>query len=301
MQQLGQFLKLYKELKNEGVTPVVLKGPMLSQRLYGDPFYRTSNDFDLLFRETELNDAISFFEKRGFYGSKFKWPNTVKRQNLAREMTNQYVMYHPEFNVLIELHWKLFDRRFANPETVWKIVEHNKTVSELNGQLYVHLDGEFELLYLVIHGSMHAWFRLKWLVDIQQILNQQEVDKKVFIELVKKLGAERFVSVCNKVLQKFYPDGERLPGNWKPEKRQSRIALAQIQRPDNDPFNTFKNTMELEYYQISLSPRWRYKADIFRLMLFNKKDLEITWIPSYSYMLYLFRPLSYALRKAGFL
>jgi len=32
------------------------------------------------------------------------------------------------------------------------------------------------LLFLIFHGSKHAWKRLKWLTDIHEILGRQEVD-----------------------------------------------------------------------------------------------------------------------------
>lgn len=301
MQQLGHFLKLYKELENDGVSPVVLKGPMLSDRLYGDPFYRTSNDFDLLIDEKDLPATLKFFRGKGFNDVKFKWPEATKKQKLAIELTNQFVVHHPTQDLLIEIHWKLFEKRFAEPDRIQQLVEKYSSESQLNGQVYKHLAREFELLYLIIHGSMHAWFRLKWLVDIQKALEQNTYDHARFISLVKQTGCGRFVSVCNDVLKELYPDSRLVPGDWLSTKHLSKVAVSQMKRPNNNPFDSIMNTIKLVWYQVNLSPKWRYKKDILRVMFFNKKDLEIRWLPPRLIILYLFRPISFTLRKLGFL
>lgn len=297
--ELGYFLKLLDEMKTEGIEAAVLKGPALSQKLYGDSFYRTSNDFDLLLRPEDVSRAIQFFRERGFQGTKFIWPDSQKKQKAVAELINQYFIYHPEQGVSIEIHWKLFDRRFAHPKVVEELVRNNTTEVEINGQSVKTLDGEFELLYLVIHGSLHAWFRLKWLVDVHRIVNQFSIDEKRFKTLTRRLRAERFVSVCNSLLSHVFSGSELLPCAEPKHPKLYREALYQLQRPGNDPFNTFENTVRQVRYQLALSGRWQYKTDVVRVLMFNKGDLDISWLPAGKYSLFLFRPLTFMLRKFG--
>jgi hypothetical protein len=301
LQQLGDFLKLMEEMRNEGLNGLLIKGPALSQKIYGDPFYRTSHDFDLLFDPGELSRAIHFFECRGFRGVKFSWPESDKNQERAKSLMNQYFIFHQKKNLSIELHWKLFDRRFTDPSIAEKMVWENTATVEINGHSLQSLDGDFELLYLVIHGSLHAWFRLKWLVDVHEILKRRAIDEERFKALTDQLGAGRFVSVCNGVLRNVYPEEALLPCNITPKPRIVNEAIYQLNRPGNDPFDTLKNTVRQVRYQLALSPKWQYKWVIFRTLLFNKSDLEIAWLPAGRLSLFFFRPVTFVMRKVGWI
>lgn len=301
LRELGYFLKLMEEMKSEQLDPIVLKGPVLSEKIYGDPFYRTSNDFDLLFHPNDLSKAVQFFNDRGFKGTKFNWPSCSKKQKVVRELINQYFIFHPEHQVSIEIHWKIFDRRFADPFVAEKLVWENTTSVEINGHTIKTLEGEFELLYLAIHGSLHAWFRLKWLVDVYRILNQNLIDEERFKTLTEMLGAHRFVSICNGVLNHIYKESKLVPCKEAPNKHLTEEALYQLKRPGNDPFNTLENTLRQVRYQLALSGKWQYKSDIIRTLLFNKRDLNISWLPAGKFSLFIFRPVTFVMRKFGWL
>lgn len=301
MKELGYFLKLMDEMKAEGLNGILLKGPALSQKIYGDPFYRTSHDFDLLFDPKDLSRAIQFFERQGFEGVKFNWPASKKSRKRVKDLINQYFIFHPKQRISIEIHWKLFDRRFIDPAVAEKLVWKNNANVDINGHTLEILDGEFELLYLAIHGSLHAWFRLKWLVDIHEILNHKPVDEHRFKSLTEQLGAGRFVSVCNGVLRHVYPGGKLLPCDAAPLPGLVDEAIYQLNRDENDPFDTVKNTVRQVRYQLALSGKWQYKADILRTLMFNKSDLEISWLPPGRWSLILFRPFTFVMRKIGWI
>jgi len=301
LRELGYFLKLMEEMKSEGLDPIVLKGPALSEKIYGDPFYRSSNDFDLLFAQTEISQAIEFFECRGFTGKIFNWPVSEKKQKITKELEKQYCIYNSKQQIIIEIHWKLFDRRLVDPSVVEDLVRKNTGTVEINGHTIIALDSEFQLLYLTIHGSLHAWFRLKWLVDIHKIINQDTIDGERFKRLTQKLDADRFVSVCNGVLGHIYKDTKLLPCDELSSSRLIEEAVYQIKRPENDPFDAFDNTVRQVRYQLALSEKWQYKRDIFRTLLFNKRDLNISWLPAGKWILFFFRPLTFMMRKFGWI
>jgi hypothetical protein len=301
LRQLGYLLQLMEEMKSRKLETMVLKGPVLSQKIYGDPFYRTSHDFDLLFHPEDLSSAVQFFKNKGFKGVKFQWPSSSKKQKAVMELMNQYFIYNPENQISIELHWKIFDRRFTDLATAEHLAWENSTAVDINGKKIKTLDGEFELLYLVIHGSLHAWFRLKWLVDVHQILSQNSIDADRFKRLTHRLGAENFVAVCNGVLSHVYPKTKLLPCDKKPSQRLIEEAVYQLERRDNDPFNSFYNTFRQVRYQLALSGSWQYKIDIFRTLLFNKRDLDISWLPSGKVTLFIFRPITFLMRKFGWI
>jgi hypothetical protein len=47
------------------------------------------------------------------------------------------------------------------------------------GRTFTVLNPELDLLYLVIHGGLHGFFRLKWLVDIKIFWRKLLLTKKI--------------------------------------------------------------------------------------------------------------------------
>jgi hypothetical protein len=73
-----------------------------------------------------------------------------------------------------ELHWRLTSnsRLFPLPdEALWA----RSNLVRLGGTAFHTLPDEEMFLYLCVHGSMHVWFRLKWLADIAAILRRVPV------------------------------------------------------------------------------------------------------------------------------
>ncbi len=296
MQRIGSFLEVAKILDEENIWFVNLKGPLLSERIYGDPTYRSFRDFDILVKPKDLNRVLYLLGEHGYAFRKFKWPQSSKRQRIARYFLNQIEMFNSETGITLEIHWKLFSARITEEKTMRRLIRDNVEQVDFGGHELNVFSAEFELFYLVVHGSIHAWFRLKWLVDIHEYLHRITVDWETFNRMVSNTKAQKPVDICNIMLGKYFPDEKRLPMAGTNAGELASIALEQSRQPEGDPHKTRQNTLKLLRYRMKLFPSRRYKMDVMHVITFNKMDLKYKWLPPYKYAYYLFRPFGWLLR-----
>lgn len=299
MRRIASFLKTTKILNKENIWFLNLKGPLLSQRIYGDPTYRAFRDFDILVRTEDVNRTIQLLKSHGYQSPGFEWPNTKKKQEITLHFINQLEMIHPETGVMFEVHWKLFSTRIAKPDTVERLFRENIESVEFGGETLNQLSPEFELFYLIVHGGNHAWFRLKWLMDIHEILGRKEINWKKFNQIISACNAHRLTDICNTMLEQYFPDGKRLPQTKNNSHNLGSFAVEQCKQPEGDPHISRMNTARLTLYRWKLFPHWQHKLDVTKVITFCKTDLKYGWLPPYRFVFYLFRPVGYMLRSVG--
>lgn len=297
LQKLSSFLELTTKFDEQNLWYVVLKGPLLSHRIYGDPVVRIWRDFDFLTKPELVEKFIEILTFQGFEFVTSDWPAKKKRQRMYLQYGKHIDMRHPKTGITVEIHWKLFSDRLISPDMEWGLILDHIEQRELTGKSYNCFTNEFELLYLVIHGSMHAWFRLKWLTDIREMLVRLHIDREVFLKLSKEMNAGRFVCVCNRAIESYFPQCELLPCEISGCGKTGNYMLNQIKSASDQMNLTFFETVKAIQYKMSLSPKLRYKMDVFRLVTFNRQDLKYNFIPPFPVFFYLFRPFGIFLRK----
>jgi len=296
MQGLRFFFEFTSDLRSLGIWFMVLKGPILSGRIYGDPTYRLMNDFDILVEPKSVDLLNEMLVQMGFESRYFEWPDSPKRKRVAMHITNQLGFFNPETGILIEVHWRLFSNRVANHTKTWEIIKKNTESAEFAGKPFIRFNMEFELLYLAIHGSIHAWFRLKWLVDVHELLKRCPFDEEHFKTLVQEFKAERFVDVCNVMLKEYFPDGKMLPDQKSDVKKLADFSKQQITRESDYVGDTIRHTIASIRYRMALTNYIPYKLDLLKLFAICQTDLNYKWIPPYKTAFYLFRPFGYLYR-----
>ncbi|MBD5781091.1 nucleotidyltransferase family protein [Pelagicoccus sp. NFK12] len=163
---LAEFLRISKALRQEEVDFIALKGPVLSQLLYGDPTQRHCNDLDMLVRSSDIPDAIRVLSSIGFKQQDLLG---IASQPLKDPIwTRLYHVHLTKDGMGVELHWRLsrndvlintpIEQLFASKQRVAVSGEEVSTLGE------GHLIG-----YLAMHGASHCWNRLKWLLDVKLI------------------------------------------------------------------------------------------------------------------------------------
>lgn len=159
----GAMVQTASELSRSGVSVLVLKGPVLAEYLYGDVALRTSKDLDLLVSPGQAEAAVRVLESLGYERD---GPADATLEQLKRR--DHHIAYtHTSTSVQIELHWRLnpdMQREPAFPE-LW-----SRRKTRLFSDSPVHCLGPEDLfVYLASHGVRHAWFRLRWLADIDRL------------------------------------------------------------------------------------------------------------------------------------
>lgn len=158
--EMEQLSKLFCENK---IRLLFLKGPAMAADIYGDISLRTSKDLDILISINDLTRAEEVlldlgYQKEGFPATFANW----------KWMFHHVSFYHPIKGIQIEIHWRLHSP--PNKEPTFNELWERKKISLLTTFPVYLLGKEDLLLYLIVHGSSHGWFRLRWLADIDHII-----------------------------------------------------------------------------------------------------------------------------------
>jgi hypothetical protein len=267
MARMAEFIAITDDFVAAGLDFVCFKGPLLSQRLYGDATYRRYRDFDFLFDIPTAEIAYKLLVKKGYIPDDYKIPDeegSHKKQFFKH--IRDISLYNSEKNICIEIHWKLFAGSFLPLEKLQRIISSNLSEISLAGRPFTVLNPELDLLYLVIHGGLHGFFRLKWLIDIKDFLEKVPVDLEKFQQLTNQLNASRMVALCNEVLIMYFPDSTVLPGKKSAHRNLLNYTIESIGGVNDELSLDF-----VKYYPFALAafPGWRYKINYIHNMLFR--------------------------------
>lgn len=267
LRQVALFLEITTALNNAEIWFVAYKGPLLSYRIYNDATCRRCKDFDFLVQPDEVSKTIDVLCKIGFVPRSFHWPVSKFKEKKLLFFINQYTLDHLSDDISIEIHWSLLKFPAIRQKKMSAIIHENIQQTVFEGQNFNQFTLEFELLHLVIHGGLHTWSRLKWLIDIHEIINRFPVDKKKFEILVKQFDAKRLVGLCNAMLSHYFPGTASLPIDSPAPKWFIKYSLHQIGRTTDTPVYLPKDSNTYRWFHILAFPRWRYRL-MKVLMLF---------------------------------
>ncbi len=168
---------LNQQLTEQQVRLLFLKGPFLGTELYGDLSLRTSGDLDVMISLHDLDKVDKFLVDQGY--EKDDYIQTVLSDWKWRH--HHFTYFHPKRNSKLEVHWRLNPGPGKEPsfDELW-----NRRKKGLLANCS-ELGNEDLFLFLVSHGARHGWSRLRWLVDIDQLL-QKELNWHFLNELLKK-------------------------------------------------------------------------------------------------------------------
>ncbi len=268
--QLSEFIRLTDEFREAAIAFTPLKGPILSHRLHGDASYRFSNDLDFLLPLNAVKKAILILEQNGYEPHYFPWPENLKKERRLTRLSNQILFVHPEKQINIEIHWKLFKSEITNSKVLSEVLKFNKYQITFNERNFQVFNNEFELLYLIIHGGLHAWFRLKWLVDVKDYIEKIPIDKNKFTQLVVQCNASRMVALCNATLSIYFPECPQLPCKPIP-KTEKRLDFTLTQIKDEEYYNkSLAERIKTYWFEFQCFPGFRFKLSILGVISYGK-------------------------------
>ncbi|WP_026694365.1 nucleotidyltransferase domain-containing protein [Peribacillus kribbensis] len=159
--------RINEVMSETGIPVLFLKGPVLGAELYGDISLRTSGDLDFLVPLHALDKVEALLANLGFI--KDDYIQTVLDDWKWRHHHITY--FHPERRIKLEIHWRLNPGPGKEPSfnELWS----RKRRSTVTGSSIYFLGREDLFLFLVSHGARHGWSRLRWLLDIHQMVNQE--------------------------------------------------------------------------------------------------------------------------------
>jgi hypothetical protein len=150
-----------------------------------------------------------------------------------------------------------------------------------------------ELLYLLIHGSLHTWRRLKWLVDVHEMAERQLYDEVKFTELVKLVNGERLVAVCNGLLKIIYPAKATLPEMGKVNNFMVQHALKRLKKDSEAEYDSLKESLSYVGFVMKAFPGIKFKIYTLKYLYNSTLDAGDKKRSAYSVFISLLNPFKF--------
>lgn len=227
----GELRHIAEHASHQGIRMIFLKGPMLTQELYGEYSLRTCGDLDLLVELSQLAQTEKLMYEFGYV--KDDYFSTVLNDWKWRHHHTSF--FHPDKKIKVEVHWRLNPGPSIEPtfEDMW-IKKRTGYIAE---QPVYLLGYEDLLLFLVMHGSRHGWSRLRWLQDIDRLLHTRMVDPQMFQKLLKKHRCTHLAGqslwLCEQLLHTEIPEPYRKLMRSGKSKRLAQQALFYVRKMIN--------------------------------------------------------------------
>jgi Uncharacterised nucleotidyltransferase len=185
--ELFRILELFRMSQIECI---VVKGPVLSLRAYGDAAARQYVDLDLLIRHSDIRRTAEILTGAGYES---RVPAAAIR---AGRIPGEYLFRRPDTKIVFELHTQYSFRYFPLPLPIETYFQH-RVFLPLDGQSVPALSSEHEFVLIAIHGAKHFWERLMWISDVAAMAhNRTELNWKSVRRSAADVGAERMVRVA---------------------------------------------------------------------------------------------------------
>src|SRR5713226_887343 len=200
----AELFRLMDRFTSEGISSLVVKGPVLAMQAYGDPAMRSYGDLDLLVRQRHIRRATELMSAAGYVAA-------VPLSAIdAGKIPGQYLFFKSDSKLIVELHTdrtlRYFPRRLPLEEFFARQIRVRLDAHEAPA-----LSVEDELVLICVHGAKHFWERLMWIADVAAVVSRQTgIDWQRVADLARAVGAERILHtglrLASDLLQARLPD-----------------------------------------------------------------------------------------------
>lgn len=202
MALLAELQRIKMRFDAAGITFLVIKGLVLSSQCHGRMGLRINHDIDLVVTPPQLMAAHDVLVSMGCRLVEPAGDPTPENLLEWAQRTKDFVYLAAVGNTIIELHHRLFDNKALCDPAVFA---RARTVTLFDQTEVLTLDEGDTIAYLALHGALHAWSRLKWLIDLALVCTC--LDPSVMAAIVRKTrgaATERALSQAMALLRKFY-------------------------------------------------------------------------------------------------
>jgi hypothetical protein len=159
------------------IPSLLFKGSSLAQALYPEASWRHAGDIDILVPPEALHAAKTILGDQGFESADtlFALPGPVRA--LALRSARDFLFVHRRNRQKLELHTRLIFSKRVSRES-----------GRLPGALEPRIPADGALPspevnaafahYLLLHGAVSGWARLKWLADMLPLLTRLDADQQ---------------------------------------------------------------------------------------------------------------------------
>ncbi len=283
-------IRLQRAFDAAQIPVMVLKGVTLAKLAYGSLQLKHARDIDLLVPADRAETAMHLLE-RNDYSLVLPAANLNEAQRRAAIRYGKDVeLVHRGNKSRVELQW----RTAVNPFLLKGIDANSPTQNvSLSDDVNIRTLSEHDLFaYLCVHGANHAWFRLKWLADVNALI-AQKADADI-VRLYRHaqakgagLCAGQALLLCHRLL------ALRLSAEFEDElqgsKRLQRLvaaALRAMSNPNENPDRGLAGVTRIVFSRFLLGHGWAYFAAECRIASVGIEDVIRIQLPASLHFLY---------------
>jgi hypothetical protein len=304
LMQIAEAARISRLLGDAGIRSMVIKGPTLSHLAFGDPALRESEDIDIVIDSARVREVDRMIVKAGY---RRIVPNTELTPRLYEAYLHrrcQFGYYLETSNISLELHWRLTSNSLLMPLDARTSWSRCKPV-RIAGASFATLPDEDLFLYLCVHGSVHMWFRLKWLADIAALLRR--LGPEVIERIAKRAGDlevdrsfYQAVILAHRLMAVPVPPEVLMNACGDVAARRLAIAACRALNwhgSPEEPIQTQWFSAWVNWHAFGLRPGLRFRWKELQNQMFSPEDWARVRLPERLSLLYLpLRPLSWGAR-----
>jgi hypothetical protein len=215
MNLTAEMFRLFDSFAAAGVEALVIKGPVLSARCYGDPGLRQYGDLDLIVRDADILRSTELMVDLGYE------PRVPLAAIHAKKIPGEYVFRQSSTKLLVEFHTELTFRYHPRPLPLESLFKRQVQV-DIDSHRVPALSREDELVLISIHGAKHFWEQLSYIADVAAFVSHQDLDWERVRSSAEEVGGERMLNVGLRLAAEVL--GAPLPENVAALVRSDRAA-----------------------------------------------------------------------------
>jgi len=284
--------KIIDYFNEENIQCVPLKGPAISEQLYGDISLRVFSDLDILVPEKKAFRAFNLLISKGFT-PELKLNETQFKAYMNSE--DHIILTIGKKKLIIELHWELSDRYLSKPFTFEQVRKQVQEV-DFHGKKILTFSHEDLLVYLCLHGSKHVWETLELIYLIARLL-KFDLDWDKVISIGKTTYCYRKLllglSLCSQFFNSPLPDKIQILMVSEPKikKLENHVSELLLEPVENHIWDISKS--KFTRYQFAALDRFQDKIRylFFMVVVPTNNDWAAVTMPGrYSFLYYFIRP-----------
>lgn len=283
--------------KAEGIRALTIKGPASSVQLYGDPLTREFYDLDILADIPDIQPVLPVMARLGYAPSD---PSALLHATTVAGPFIQKPSHHVSFQKAgrpfhIEIHGKTWqdDKEFY-PAYIEELFVRAVPLAEGKGWGDT-LSPADHIVFMVAHGTQHAWCLLHWLLDLAVALDRtDEVLHRTLAEQIRVLNMGRQLKLACMIVRSVYPVAipesiqDIIDGENASLEMPLRFALARLQQGGRDHASMRNILLHSAVFLPALTKAPGRKVQlIFSPFLTPQRDVEALPLPKHLYFLYL--------------
>lgn len=285
--------KIVDSFNQADIISVPLKGPVISEQLYGDINFRIFSDLDILVPESKAFKAFTLLISKGLTP---ELALTEKQFNAYMKSEDHIILSTGKNKVNVELHWELSARYLSKPFTFKQIKDQLK-IYNFYGKKISTFSNEGLLVYSCLHSSKHIWKNLELVFQIACLV-KSDLNWKRVLFLAQSTYCHRKLllglSLCCFFFNCHLPDHiqSQISHDRTIERLRTHVINILVAPPEENIWDLSKS--KFTRYQLKTLDRYQDKIRyLFFMVMFptNNDWASVDLSSRFTILYYLIRPL----------